>query len=76
MKRASAPSNDDQPSPHVEVMLPARAVLYAGLTKFTELANLNWPDKSGGLVQFDMKNHQQLQIMLGLVYMAMRKADQ
>ena len=68
----SRPTPVDPP----EVLLPARRILDAGLREFERLARLNWPNRAGdGLVQFDMRNPQQMLTVLGLVYMAMRKVD-
>ena len=59
-----------------DILLPRRVILEAGLREFQRLVRLNWPNKAGdGLVQFDMRNPQQLLTVLGVVYMAMRKAD-
>lgn len=79
MKRVSELSNVGQPSPpdKHEIVLPNKDILDAGLAKFTELCQLNWPNSSGtfGLVQFDVRNPQHMRITLGLVYMAMREIE-
>lgn len=67
----------DEPEPMpdlgvTEVMLPAAAIIDAGVEKFLELAKLYWPAKDGfKLTSFDMRNDRQLRMALGLVYMAM-----
>jgi len=60
-----------------EIILPPPPVIDAGAAKFQELAKLHWPSQEGGfkLTGFDMRNDRQLRIMLGLVYMAMREAE-
>jgi hypothetical protein len=59
--------------------LPPPEVLAAGVKKFLEYANLHWPtpSKDGDfkLTSFDYKNEYHLRVTLGLVYMAMKDAD-
>lgn len=84
MKRGpiKIPDFEDDPRTHVdieplrEVLLPPKEVLDAGVAKFYELVKLNWPNSANGfqLVQFDLRNEQQIRITLGAVFMAMRDA--
>jgi hypothetical protein len=68
-------------SPAEVTTLPDKAVLDAGVAKFMEYANLHWPQsfKVEGaefkLTSFDYKNDYHLRVTLGMVYMAMKNAD-
>jgi hypothetical protein len=66
---------DDEPS---EVVLPKPTIIDAGMAKFHELARQHWPAKEGGfkLTSFDMRNDRQLRYTLGLVFMAMKGAEE
>ncbi len=63
------------------VTLPTRAVIDAGVAKFMEYANLHWPlarptaDEAFKLQSFDYRNTYHLRVTLGMVYQAMREAD-
>jgi hypothetical protein len=68
-------------SPAEITTLPDKAVLDAGVRKFMEYAGLHWPAtvKIEGadfkLTSFDYKNDYHLRVTLGMVYMAMKNAD-
>ena len=66
-----------EPPPPADVLLPEARTLDAGVAKFLELANLNWPKQKGdfSLVRFDLKNIQMLRMTLGLVFMEMLEVD-
>ena len=59
--------------------MPPSEVLTAGVKKFMEYANLHWPAPSKSddfkLTSFDYKNDYHLRVTLGMVYMAMKDAD-
>jgi hypothetical protein len=58
------------------VLLPPRHVVDAGIAEFLRLARLHWPARESGIsISFDIKNERQLFYTIGLVYMAMRDAD-
>ena len=75
---------EDEPVEKVEraamevLDLPDNPILDAGVAKFMEYANLHWPVAGAGdfkLTSFDYRNEYHLRVALGVVYMAMRKAD-
>lgn len=85
--KVSLPADDEAPAdaPHpmpAEVMeLPDTAILNAGLAKFQEYAALHWPvaGKDAAdfkLTSFDHRNSYHLRVTLGMVYLAMRKAEE
>lgn len=64
-----------------EIAMPEMAVLKAGIAKFREYANLHWPraGKPGEefkLQSFDPGNDYHLRVTLGMVYLAMKAAEE
>jgi hypothetical protein len=79
------PPDDTQPTIYdhgepVDVVLPPHAVIEAGMHKFEELARLHWPSSEPGVgfksSSFTITNGRQLRMTLGLVYMAMKEAEE
>lgn len=66
-----------EPAPPAEVTLPPSPIIDAGVAKFLELANLNWPKQKGdfSLVRFDLRNIAMLRMTIGLVYREMLQAQ-
>jgi hypothetical protein len=58
------------------VLLPPKHVVDAGIAEFMRLARLHWPARESGIsISFDIKNERQLFLTIGLVYKAMREAE-